>query len=569
MFKKISIIVSLLIFSFVSVYSLPKGKQELIQPDNFIYDALVALSTEQGIVLLTDQAPISIQEALFYLEQIDYEKLSSPGKAYYDKIYDYVNENTLSVSSGLFAAIVEPEFNIDLSYKTNEDVDWITPYSKKKAAIALPMGFQVGDYLTLLTDIDFQKNKDARRAHSNYINIPFALEEMDTNFPAYGYLSTGWSYSDNVHSNLQIGMGPQSFGRSINGSIILSEYLTGTSFLNFEIYSPKIKYDLNVTQFNVDKYMYSHRIAFNFFNKLEFQAMESMLVYAPLELRFLNPLSIYHGLAPWADYEPTYDYSESHICAYMCFSFAYTPIKGLRIYGNFAQDQLQTPYEINAFPTDCTPNAMGGQLGIESYIPYDEGYFHTWVEGYYAQPYLYIKEGPNWSLVRTYRETMGVNRAIFYEWVGSPFGPDTIAGEFHFGYIVPSKWEVNLSYLLSARGEMSGTNIFTDALHWGGNHTEDYNDDEWPYPNSYESDPIKASEEKRKQSLVTPTGTPEYVNRIAVYGSYSPRSWITINGQLGYTFIFNAGHVENVTTTGFEFTTSVSIKLPGGDGRAL
>lgn len=558
--KKSLLLSIFLVLSLFELSAVPRSKQELLQPDNFIYDALTALSMENGIILMNDQAPISIKEALFYLESIDYEGLSDSGKKYYNMIKDYTDTPDVAFTCDLFTAAVRPELNFEAYYKSDENVDWNYDYHKKKPLIFLPMGFQIGDYVSMVTDIYFSENRATKQASNNYTNLTFNPKQMDVNFPSFGYLSTGWSFTDKVHGNFQIGLGPQSVGRSVNGSVIMSEYFTGASFANLELFSNNIKYNMNITQFNVDKYMYSHRIGFRVFDKLEFQAQESMLVYAPLELRFLNPLTIFHGYSPWLDYEPELDYHESHTCAYMCFTFSYTPIKYLRLYGIFAQDQFQTQYELKNFPNDCTPNAVGGQLGIESYIPHKEGYFHTWLEGYYAQPYLYIKEGPNWSLVRTYRENIGPKQ-IFYEWVGSPFGPDTISGELNFGYIVPSKYELTLSYLISARGEMSGTNIFTDKLHWGGHHTEGYDEGEWPYPNSG----IQGQEEaKRRQALITPTGTPEYVNRISLFGSYSLFDWMTINGQIGFTYIFNTDHIKNAKNAGFELTTSVNIKLPSG-----
>src|SRR5574344_2617000 len=105
------------------------------------------------------------------------------------------------------------------------------------------------------------------------------------------------------------------------------------------------------------------------------------------------------------------------------------------------------------WPDNDTPNGLGGQLGTELYIPCGEGYVHACLEGYYADPFLYIKEDPNWSLVRTYSENIN-GKNVFYEWVGSPFGPDTIAGELSAGYEVPQKFSVDAKYLYMCRGEM-------------------------------------------------------------------------------------------------------------------
>jgi hypothetical protein len=88
-------------------------------------------------------------------------------------------------------------------------------------------------------------------------------------------------------------------------------------------------------------------------------------------------------------------------------------------------DQFQMPNERSE--TDIIPNGLGVQLGAESFIPYRNGYLHFWLEGYYATPFLFIKEQPVRSRFHTYTETIP-GAISLYEWIGSPFGPDTAAG---------------------------------------------------------------------------------------------------------------------------------------------
>ena len=352
-----------------------------------------------------------------------------------------------------------------------------------------------------------------------------------------------------------MGLGEQSIGRSLMGSVILSEYFTGSSWANLEFFSPNLKYELSINEFNVDKYMYSHRIDVQFFNKIHFSAMEGILVNAPFELRFLNPWTIYHGMAPWLDYSKK-AYEEAFTCAYMCFKLAYTPIKYLRLYGLFAQDQFQTAYEKENWPEDTTPNAMGFQVGVESFIPFVNGNFHIVAEGYYADPFLYIKENPNWSLVRTYRENMG-DLTTFYEWIGSPFGPDTVAGELSIGYECFDKWNINLTYLFKAAGEYAKTNVFTTELDWGGHDTVADNT-KWAYPNASTQGQDEA---KRRQSLISPSGTPEYLNMISLNGSYIFNNYLSLSVQGGFILAFNYNNIQNNFQCGPEFAASLKFDI--------
>ncbi len=546
------------LISAVPVLAAGRGGQELVKAGSWLYDAVTALALECGQVNFADQAPLSIAELKLYVSEIDYSRLSIAGKAQYKRIIAYFDEQNISLDSDIVSLGIDPEINIEGYYKSNDDIAWVYDRYERRPLLSTPFTLGVSDYVTLSTDIKLGENKGQMAHNDNYSNVPIAPDEIDINFPDTGYLSTGYKFTDTTGVNFQLGMGAQDVGRSLSGSVITSRYMTGASYANFEIFNPAIRYTMNVTQFNVDKYMYSHRLDMRFFKKLSFSVQESMLVYHPLELRFLNPLTIYHGMSPWRDYGE----DESNTCAYLALKASFALTDCVRLYGMYAMNQFQTAYEQSNWPDDTTPNSIGAQLGIESYIPFKEGYFHLWLEGYYATPYLYIKENPAWSLVRTYAENIG-DMAVFYEWVGSPFGPDTMSGELNLGYEVPGRWSLNASYLLMARGEYSGTSVFS-ATDWGGTKTDesDITTGDWVYPSSdIYPDGQGKEEAKRRQKLSTPSGTAEYVNRIALRGSYSPFDYLTLTVQPAYVFIFNRDHVKGKSDQGVEFTVAASLRL--------
>ncbi len=553
--KKLKIagaVFSLLLLSRVPLCA--RGAQELIKSGSWVYDAMASLYIESGYTDFSDQSPLSVSELRVYLEEINYDSLSPAGKAQYNRILDFFDDNGFAITTDAIQVGIRPEITLEGYVKNNDDIPWVYDYYKHKPLIYAPVFLNVMDYVSMGMDLQLAQNKCRMMKHDNHVNIPLAADQMDINFPDTGYLSTGFKVTEKTGINFQIGMGAQNVGRSANGSIITSEYFTGSSYANLEIYNPNLRYNMNVNQFNVDKYMYTHRFDFRIFRKFQFSVQESMLVYSPSEpeLRYLNPLTIFHGMAPWRDYGS----DESNTCAYLALKASFAPSKYFRIYGLFAQDQFQTAYETSNWPDDTTPNAMGGQLGIESWIPYKNGYFHTWLEGYYAQPYLYIKEDPNWSLVRTYSESIG-DQDPFYEWIGSPFGPDTIAAQFSFGYEVPGKWSVDATYLFMAKGELSGWNPFIGA-DWGGTDTT-ANLYGWPFPDKVYSGSLH--EAKKRQKASTPSGTTSYVNRVSVKGTVSPTEYVSFAVQPSYVHISNYGHVKGKTAHGFEVTVSATIKL--------
>lgn len=535
-----------------------RTKRELVPCGSWIYDSLQILAIQNGKVDFSDNAPLTVSEIKSLLSEYDYETLNENCKIQYDKIESYFEEQNFALNCGFFSAGIGAEMNLEGYFKGNDNIDWTYDRYKKQPLLAIPATLALSDYLTMSTTLELQQNRSYKDHNNNYFNIPYDPNQFDINFPDNGYLSCGFDLPANTSLNFRIGMGEQSIGRSLSGSIIFSDYMSGASWANLEIFSPNIKYNMNVTQFNVDKYMYSHILDFRFFKKVQFSAMESILVYAPLELRFLNPLTIFHGMTPWLDYSG--NGSESNTCAYMCFKVAYSPVKYLRLYGLYAQDQYQCQYELINWPNDVTPNGLGFQLGAESYIPLKNGNLHFWIEGYYADPYLYIKEDPAWSLVRTYQENIG-DKGIFYEWVGSPFGPDTIAGELNAGYVFDERWSVNFNYLFKASGEYSGTKVF-DNLNWGGHTTGELSESsksDWAYPIGSKTDEAQQAEAKRRQALISPSGIPEYLNRIAVRASYKINDYLNVAAQGAFVFVYNRNNVEGNFQCGPE--VAVTLKL--------
>ncbi len=546
--NKISIFIAVMFLFCSTVAAEQRGAQELVLSGSWIYDSLTKIFLDLGTVDFIDNAPLTIQEITTCLNRIEYNDLSDNAKKEYDKIKAYCKDDRISFDSGLFSVSTEVKTNLEGYYKSNDDIDWIYDRYSRSPLLEVPVVFSGKDYFTMECDMILSENKGTMSHNDNYSNIPLALSDFDVNFPHTAYFSTGYKFNEDCGVSYHLGILDESFGRTQTGSIILSDYFTGATYSQVELYSPRFKYTGTIIEMNVDKYMYSHLFEFNPFKNLSLGIMEAAVIPSSLELRYFNPFTIFHGFSAWRDYNS--DEEEENAGAYMCFKMNYIPTKYIRIYGLFAQDQYQTYYERVNWPDDLTPNGMGGQLGIESYLPMDNGYFHIGLEGYYADPYLYIKQSPNWSFVRTYSENIG-DEENFYEWLGSPFGPDTIAVQFTFGYESYKKRNIDVTYLFKACGENSGTSVF-DGLDWTETDTTSFDLDDWAYPrstNSYSSD------------LVTPSGIPEYVHRLTVALSWQPLAYLSFLFQPGYTVIFNNNHTEGNFAQGFELAGAVKLSI--------
>lgn len=539
---------SFLCILFVSVgttLSFARGAQDLVASGSWVYDALTAVTLDSGTASLLDNAPLTVAEIKAYLSHVPYDSLSRNAKLQFDRINAYFDEKGWSADCGIVSLGTEPVFSLEGYYQSNADNDWIYDRYQKKPLIELPITLTVGDVISMYSGIHLAINKQTMIANDNYCNIPLGATQTDINFPTDTSFSTGHLFTEDTGITFQIGTNPREVGRTLTGSCIMSDTLTGATYGQLSLFSPNIKWTSEAVQLNVDRYYYSHRIDLRFFKKVTFSVLEGTLTYAPLELRYLNPFTIFHGFTPWRDYGS----NDSHNCEIMAFKAEYVPVKYLRIYGLFVQDQWQTLYERTNWPNDETPNGLGGQLGTEAYLPANDGYLHVALEGYYADPYLYIKQSPNWSYVRTYSENIGNDDYAFYEWVGSPFGPDTVAGEFTVGYEIPDAWSVDLTYLFMARGQYADRSIFTNCG-WGGTDL-DSDDTKWIYP-----------KDASTRDYVTPSGeNPEYVNRISIRGTWHATNALSLMLQPGYVYTYNSGHVAGKIAQGFEVALSVSCKL--------
>ena len=124
-----------------------------------------------------------------------------------------------------------------------------------------------------------------------------------------------------------------------------------------------------------------------------------------------------------------------------------------------------------------------------------------------------------------------------------------------------------------ARGEMSGTNVFdtmtgSDGKYgWGGVYTGHDYPDGWCYPgidgkgNTTDSSVFPDKTAKQLQSLVTPTGTPEFVHRVSLRGTYRFSSSVEGVVQPSFVYILNKGHQHGKTACGIEVAGGCSIKF--------
>ena len=153
-------------------------------------------------------------------------------------------------------------------------------------------------------------------------------------------------------------------------------------------------------QLAVSKYLYFHELDFRPFKRLKITAIKGVMVNAPLELTYLNPVEFIHGLESWGAYKDynhdignsTLNESNSRVGSLLALAAELNPWKYGRLYVLFQMNEFQLPSEKKS-----VPNSLGLQGGLDIQIPSQNGYWTANLEGLWTSPYMYRLRNKNWS----------------------------------------------------------------------------------------------------------------------------------------------------------------------------
>ena len=526
--KIISLLTALVILSAASFAQVYSGRQA-IPAGHWIYDSLYYLNLEQKKTSTLDNAPLTVDELYLNFEQIDKEKLSDSGKAVYEKAEGFFERkkflfdfNGAKFSTNL---ILNPVGVI----RTNPDVEWTyaSSYTDSKNYVSTSaMGTVYTEPVAVfpfildfgeLFYIDVQPYAGAGPFWSltsdfYAVNIPtgkngaeFFMWPLNAN-ASVGKVFNGWG------AELNVGRQGLEVGRTKTGSIIYNSTFQTDFYTQLNLFSPRLKYTMDVAQLDVSRFYYMHTAEIVPFSWIKLGIMEGTLVDGKFELRYLNPLLFMHAFSGWRQYESEEEhkyYSEAHYCAYFGWSFDITPCKYLRIYGMYAQNEIQSSVELNNDEDYSIPDSYAYQLGVEFSLPVKEGYLTTSLEGVYTTPFCYLKQTKAASLARVREEdadSYGLGKIA--SWIGSPFGPDAIGGQLSAEYDCPMKFNAGLSYLFVAHGSNS-FGLFDKKKTINGVEYESY----YPQAMYLQGDDPEKTRAMRTLAL---TETVQYTNRISL-----------------------------------------------------
>lgn len=524
----------------------------LVLADSWIYDAFDYLFAESGEASMALSAPSSANELRLYLDGIPFDALSAPGKALYRKLADALSPRERLVNSGQFGFDARPALSLSARAAQDQaayfDFDGTANFNERAPLLSIPFELDFSKYVTAYTDLTLGEGYWASTLDGNRTNLPNEASYIDINIPKTAYLAAGTSFASVV-----IGRGRLSIGRTLSGSMILSDTADRLDYASLSLFSPGFRFAMTPVELAPDRYAYFHSLTMRPLKFLSITLSEGATVNSTLDLRYLNPLMVFHSYAGWRDYSQyqrykyesdggfSIDASSSPVGTQFAAAVDLVPLKGLRLYGQFVMNQFQTEYELENYtgPASLIPNSLGGTAGIEYTHPLLDGYLKATVEGVYANPWLYIQDNTAISWYSSRLELVAPGNypgVAVTNWLGSPYGPDTIACLARLKYEVPRSYSVALGYRFMCKGT-NGENFFAAAPS-GGTAV-------------YYTDTLE------KVRYTTPSGPARYQHRFNLKGTWNVYEWLELAGSAGYAVMTGSANASSA-----EAGLSATFRLP-------
>lgn len=414
----------------------------------------------------------------------------------------------------------------------------------------LNLGFIAGfPNAVIHLEYDLRKDFFVSSRPSDYSTIPTGdpfVQEFDFNFPTRSYLKIG-----NLNLDLLIGREQMKWGPGYRSSLLISNSPPYYDMVHLSYFSDFIKAtfffaslesyltadelviqdtmsDEGIISFGKDsaaqyKTLTGHRFEFRFFDKLLVGVSDIIVIggRAP-ELNEISPLMSLHNV-----------YGENYSNVMLGLDASFVPRKNVRIYGEFAVDDIRNPLEgESAIPTSLgyiagihlTNNSLPGNLDFHfEWARIDPWMYNRW------QPYLIFSSRK--KLVSFPDSTVYASYLDFP--TGYFLGGDVQSFYFELSWNYNFLLETSISYEFRQKGP-----IYLNVL-----------------------DPASEFDNYKINSDSTPTGTPvvSHIGGIKVLYHFSPG--FSISGDIAAGYQYNREHLSGNNGYFFEAMLNCSVKL--------
>jgi hypothetical protein len=490
------------------------------------------LVVQSGKSFLSLTPPLSRDEVLLILEDIDTDALSPAGWDAYNRIQDALNPKPL-YSSGLFNMNAHIMTGVETRARTNPAVLWTQNQKDSPSLLELSVHLSVADRVQLVMEPIVARSMSYYDEYGPYFgtNIPFDLGHETGLLPLRAFLATGGSWW-----NFEIGRDRLSYGLGRTGDLALSDTPDYYDMARFSLFLSMFKYSVLVSQMplmleriapnvsenvlsqTTQRHLYAHRVDVRLFRRLSLGLTEGMMVgNSPLEVRFLNPFTIFHSFAAWRNYGAwtgTDLERADMVGSLFSLDVQWAVLPAFSLYGQFVMNEWATPYEREDTGT-LAPNATGFLAGAE-YVRDVAGWAASfYAECLYTDPYLYMLSTPFASYIWMRSDSAPLR----YSWIGHPEGRDTIM------YAAGTSFsKENLGFSLNVSFVQKGIH----TLQW-----------EWGMGPAY-------SDQR------TPSGIPEHKLSLAIGATWKPLAWMEVSAQAGGSMIDNHAHTSGIREYGLD-----------------
>jgi hypothetical protein len=429
------ILLTILFFASAVLFSEQKFHYDLILTGDPILEDIRFLSLELNTPFLSFSPPLAPAEVKDFLAHVDESLLSVPARLAYFRIMERLSPvSRITYKDERFSLLLDIYAGLEAAARTNTNISWYPRYSQVPNLISIPLRASFVSSIQLFLETSFGMDYDEYYKNHSGINIPAGHEQFSHNFSLRGFAAAGGDWW-----NFQIGRDRLYWGTGHTGSLTFSDHSPYFDFARLSIFSSTVKYSVMINQFpltlteklfegsgpdgwddpanlqkTLQRYFYLHRLDFKVKDRLSIAIMEGMMAgNSTLDLRYLNPLIIYHDLLEWEEFSRWAPGRGDMIGSFASIEVNWNIIKNLSVYGQFVMNELTFSFEPNAHP-----NGLGYMAGIQYAHPFDVWASVFFFEFIYTDPYLHILSSPFASFIQ-------MDKLEQYYFIGYP--RDTIA----------------------------------------------------------------------------------------------------------------------------------------------
>jgi hypothetical protein len=525
-----------------------------------IWVDLDALLHDSGRVPLTWTLPFSDARILAEIADIDPSVLSGPGQAARIRILAALSEGH-RIFSGPLGATPGVRLTPEIAWRSDRNLPWVKGYADRPPLIGLPLelGFADSVYgfseLAIAMDPTMISAMPGGGLGLNLAEIAAAPIGIDATFPFRSFGSVGGSWW-----NFQIGRDRISMGSAGNYNLTLSSAAEFLDFARLSLFSPGFGWTGLVIQLNPQRNLYVHRFDIRLGGTVSIGFIEETLVgVAPLELRYLNPLMVFHGFQSWSDYQwlPATTYKDG-ASNQVGLSLDWSPLRWFEVSAQYAMNQISDPLKMIFWPSEVSqiPDGEAWLARFSLRWPLEEFFAVINLVGAYTTPFAWLSTGNagtagpsgiaespiTWIYDRPTKSNYVAGDDRSRSWLGFSEGPDTILASASMGIDGAGAWSCLADVTWKAQGEKSSPNSVS-LQSWA----------------AYDADPSFSR-------LRTPSGTPEYSLRSGVTVRIapifiSPPLSVGLDGGIHWTGRWNAAHATGIFDQSWEIDASVALAL--------